>query len=123
MMEVCEAYRNTQVTSARPENLVVMVYNGAIRFIKGGCEAIQEGDYEQAGTMFTKAQDIVVELRASLNSEAGSVADNLDALYEYIQDQLIKANVKKDEAYARNALEIMEGLHEAWVEAVRMTGR
>lgn len=123
MIQACEAYRTTQVTSARPEALVTMLYGGATKFMRGALDALQRGNREEAGRMLLRAQDIVVELRASLNPEAGQVSSNLDSLYDYIQDRLVTANVNKDAANVDEALRIMEGLHEAWTEATRMVVR
>ena len=123
MMQVCEAYRNTQVRTARPETLVALLYSGCIRFMRSGRDALENGRYEEAGRMLIRAQDIIVELRASLNAEAGEIAGNLSSLYEYVQHRLVAANIKKDAGSVDDALRIMEGICEAWMEASRVAPR
>jgi flagellar protein FliS len=123
MMQACGVYRNTQVRTARPETLVTLLYSACIRVMRTGREALEQGRREEAGCMLIRAQDIVVELRASLNAEAGEIAGNLSSLYEYVQDRLMTANIKKDAGPVDDALRVMEGIYEAWIEALRVAPR
>lgn len=90
-----ERYKQTRVETAGPLQLIIMLYDGAIRFTRQAAHAIEERDYEKANEYLKRAQDIIDELNFSLNLEAGDIAKNLQQLYEFINHQLVQANVKK----------------------------
>ena len=110
-----QQYRATKVETAGSVDLIVMLYQGAVRFIRLGLEALDRQDLQAVNTNFAKAQNIVVELRGSLNYEdGGDIARQLDTLYEYCYRQLIAANLKKDPAPAREVIGILRDLGTAW---------
>jgi flagellar protein FliS len=110
-----QQYRATNVETAGSVDLVVMLYQGAIKFIRRAVEAIEQRDHQAAHKNFVHAQDIVVELVGSLNHEAGGdIAPQLASLYDYCYRQLIAANVKKDPAPAREVIGILRDLGSAW---------
>ena len=110
-----QQYRATRVETAGSVELVVMLYQGAVRFIRTGLEAIESKDVKASHANFVRAQDIIVELLGSLNREAGGdIAKQLSGLYDYCYRQLILANVKKDPAPAREVLGILRDLGTAW---------
>ncbi|HHV58246.1 MAG TPA: flagellar export chaperone FliS [Firmicutes bacterium] len=115
-------YRLMQVTTASPGQLLLMLYDGGIRFCREAGEALQAGRLEDSHRLLLKAQDIVEELRSTLNPDAGPIAHNLDNLYEYMQRRLIVANVKKDAQPAQEVAELLAGLREAWEQAVHAPG-
>ena len=91
-----QQYRATRVETSGSVDLVVMLYQGAVKFIRVGLEALDQQDTKEAHECFVRAQDIVVELLGSLNREAGGdIAQQLAGLYDYCYRQLILANVKK----------------------------
>lgn len=115
-----QVYRQTQVTTAAPGELIVMLYRGAVRFTAAGAEALERGDFELAHSRLIKAQDVVVELAGSLNVErAGPVGPSLMAVYTYLHRELIQANVKKDPRPAREVEKLLRELLGAWEEAVQ----
>jgi flagellar protein FliS len=110
-----QQYRATKVETAGSVDLIVMLYQGAVRFIRVGLEALDRHDYQTVNTNFVKAQNIVVELRGSLNHEdGGDIARQLSSLYEYCYRQLVMANLKKDPAPAREVIGILRDLGTAW---------
>ena len=112
-----QQYRATKVETAGSADLVVMLYQGAVRFIRQGLEALERGDAKAAHERLVRAQDIVVELTGSLNHEdGGEIARQLSGVYEYCFRQLVAANVKKDAAPAREVLGILRDLGTAWQE-------
>ena len=112
-----QQYRATRVETAGSVDLVVMLYQGAVRFIRLGIEAIERDDGETAHKNLVRAQDIVVELLGSLNREAGGqIADQLASVYDYCFRRLVTANVKKDPAPAREVVGILRDLGTAWQE-------
>ena len=110
-----QQYRATKVETAGSVDLVVMLYQGAVRFIRVGIEAIERDDPKVAHTNLVRAQDIVVELLGSLNREAGGeVASQLSSVYDYCFRRLVTANIKKDAAPAREVIGILRDLGTAW---------
>ena len=110
-----QQYRATKVQTAGSVDLVVMLYQGAVRFIRLGIEAMEREDPRAAHANLVRAQDIVVELLGSLNREAGGqIAEQLAGVYDYCFRRLILANVKKDPAPAREVLGIVRELGMAW---------
>jgi flagellar protein FliS len=112
-----QQYRATKVETAGSVDLVVMLYQGAVRFIRLGIEAMDRNDRQAAHTNLVRAQDIIVELLGSLNHEAGGqIASQLSGVYDYCFRRLVTANVKKDPAPAREVIRILRDLGTAWQE-------
>ncbi len=110
-----QQYRATKVETAGSVDLVVMLYQGAVRFIRLSIDALDRADPKAAHTNFVRAQDIIVELLGSLNREdGGQIAVQLASIYDYCFRQLVLANVKKDPAPAREVLGIIRDLGTAW---------
>jgi flagellar secretion chaperone FliS len=110
-----QQYRATKVETAGSVDLVVMLYQGAVRFIRQAVDALEQDDPKTAHTNFVRAQDIVVELLGSLNREAGGqIATQLAGIYDYCFRRLILANVKKDPAPAQEVMNILRDLGKAW---------
>ena len=112
-----QQYRATTVQTAGSVDLVVMLYQGAVKFIRLGIEAMERDDAKTAHDNLVRAQDIVVELLGSLNREAGGqIADQLAGVYDYCFRRLVQANVKKDSEAAREVVGILRDLGTAWQE-------
>jgi flagellar secretion chaperone FliS len=112
-----QQYRATKVETAGSVDLVVMLYQGAVRFVRFGIEALEREDAKAAHDSLVRAQDIIVELLGSLNrEEGGQIAGQLASLYDYCFRRLVQANVKKDPAPAREVVGILRDLSTAWQE-------
>jgi len=121
-MNAYQTYRQTQAHTATPGELIVMLYQGAARFVARGVEGIQEGNVTQAHTYLMKAQEIVSELRVSLDVEkGGEVGRNLASLYDFMLQRLMDANLRKVAAPAQEVEVLLRELLPAWQEAVRQT--
>jgi flagellar protein FliS len=98
----------TGVSAASPHKLIVMLFDGALAAIATAGAQMAAGNVQEKGKAISKAIQIVDNgLRASLDREAGGeIAANLDALYDYMSRQLLKANIEND----RQALEEVRGL-------------
>ena len=116
-----KAYQQSAVQTASGGQLIIMLYEGGIRFTKAGIEGIQSRDYDKANTNLKKAQAIVHELIAALNYDF-SISKNLLNIYEYWIHQLIQANVKKNAAPAKNVLQHMNELRDTWKEVIKKSG-
>jgi len=102
--------------SASPERLLLMLLEGAIKFVKLARKAIEEKDIEEANLYLTKAQDIIAELNQSLDMSF-DISENLAGIYDFLYRQLVDANIKKD----AEALDVVESmlaeLKSTWEEA------
>ena len=113
--EFIHAYLKHQVATASPGQLVVMLYDAAIRHCKAAQEAIAQQERDAAARSLLKAQDIVSELISSLNVEAGrELGSALLRLYEYMYRRLVQANVRKDASAAREVERLLTDLRDAW---------
>lgn len=106
----------TGVASASPHKLVVMLYDGAMVSILSGISNMKAGNIPAKGAAISKAINIIDNgLRAALDKKVGGeIAQNLDALYEYISARLLKANLSNDPAILEEAHALLSELREAW---------
>lgn len=109
-------YRQTQVETAGPLELIIMMYDGAIRFCNQGKAAIEGKKFNEANKLLQRAQDVIDELNFSLNLEAGEIASHLRSLYDYINSKLVEANIKKDPALITQMVELLAELRSSWAE-------
>lgn len=112
-------YQQQSVLTATPGELTLMLYNGCIKFIKQGQQAIHAKDIPSAHATISRAQDIIIEFMATLDMQY-EVSENLMALYDYIHRRLIEANLQKDAAILDECLELVTTLRDTWAEAVRI---
>jgi flagellar protein FliS len=114
-----QKYKQTSVTSASREKLLLMMYEGAIKFTKKAIIACEVKDIAERGLNIGRAYDIIMELNNTLNFEVGGeLAKNLEALYVFMTDQLTQANIKGDPAPLHVVLKLLTTLNEGWVKAV-----
>lgn len=111
-------YLETAVQTATPAQLLIMLYDGAIRFSKLAIEAIKKNDHQEANTNLKKAQDIISELIITLD-RSQPIAENMYALYEYFNYLLIQANIKKSAEPVAEVVGYLSELKETWIEAAR----
>jgi len=110
-------YRRTSVVTADPKRLVLMCYEGVMDNLKLVKQKLIEKDYEAKGRALTKAQDIINELLCSLDFEkGGSIAQNLDSLYNYMLRRIIHADVNKDVSALDEVIGMLNELKTAWEE-------
>lgn len=112
-------YKATSVQSASREKLLLMLYEGAIKFTKKAIIACEAKDIAERGLNIGKAYDIVSELNNTLNhNQAPDLCKNLEQLYMFITEQLVQANIKGEVKPLQDALKILEMLNGAWIQAV-----
>ena len=110
-----ERYLETAVETASPARLIVMLYDGAIRFINEAAYAMQQRDYETQNTKLQRAQKILAELISSLDfDKGGEVAENLFRLYTYMYNQLVEANINDSRDRLEHVVHLLSELREAW---------
>jgi flagellar protein FliS len=111
-------YLQNSIQTATPGQLLIMLYDGAIRFCRQGIEAIKEQRYSDANTSLLKTQDIITEFIITID-RSSSISENLLSLYEYFNTRLIEANMKKDIEPAEEVLGHLIDLKETWMQAAK----
>lgn len=111
-----QAYQNTGVQTADQRQLIIMLYDGAIRFLKKSVIKIEAKDYEAAHNYLVRGRDVVSELLATLKPEkGGDLGENLKRLYVYVFGRIVEANMKKDPKIVAEVVQIMTTLREGWI--------
>lgn len=111
------AYREQAVLTATPEQLVVMLYDGAIRFFRQAEVAYGAGDADVAQTRLAKGEAIVDELLATLDMDApGDIAERLQAIYVFCKRLLLEARTASDGQKVAIVIRLLGELREAWAE-------
>lgn len=115
-----QQYKKTEVMTASKENILLMLYDGSIRFLKQAIEASKGDNLPEKNTFVGKTMDIVNELRATLNHKAGQdLAVHLEELYDFVLDRLLKGSVENNPKYLEEALSVMSTLRDGWNEAIK----
>ncbi len=113
------AYRKTEVSTANKSKLILMMYDGAIRFIKEAKAHIAQGDVANRGLYISKAQKIINELQNTLNYEkGGDVANSLRKVYMEVSKDLTDANIRGDSAKLESAIRTLSPIREAWEKII-----
>jgi flagellar secretion chaperone FliS len=112
-----QQYKHTQINIANQGKLILMLYDGAIKFINKAIEMIESKDIEGSHNNITRVRDIITELITSLNMEAGEISQRLFSIYMYINNRLTEANVKKDNKPLFEVKKHLTELRSAWEEA------
>jgi flagellar protein FliS len=114
-----QKYKQTSVTSASREKLLLMMYEGAIKFTKKAILACEIKDIANRGLNIGKTYDIIMELNNTLNFDiGGEIARNLESLYNYMTDELTKANVTGEVSHLHTVLKLLNTLNDGWVKAI-----
>lgn len=112
-----QSYQKTNVITADPKRLVLMCYEAAIENLKIAKNRYVEKNYEKKSAVVNKAQDIINELMCSLDFEkGGSIAGNLESLYNYMTRRIIHADVNKDVGAIDEVIGMLSELKSAWEE-------
>lgn len=114
-MDGITVYRENAILTGAPGKLVVLLYEGAIGFLRKAIAALEAKDYGTKGTCISKAQDILDELNMTLNMEVGGeVAANLRKLYLFMRKCLTDASITKDPRKIRQVIALLEDLLQGW---------
>lgn len=110
-------YRKTAISGASPLQLIVMLYDGSLRFMEAAKRAMQQGDLYAQNENIQRTQKIVAELLSCLDMEkGGEVAQNLFALYTWVYNRLIEANVEDSVEMVGDCIQVMSDLRESWAK-------
>ncbi|MBD3175612.1 MAG: flagellar export chaperone FliS [Armatimonadia bacterium] len=114
-------YRNATVETASPGKLVLMLYDGALRFLNQAVKHLEEESPKEAHFAIVRAEDIVCELMSSLDmDQGGQISKNLLALYEFMYVHLVEANLHKDVGKVQEVMSLITDLRDAWAQAIEI---
>ncbi len=111
-------YTNTKIQTASPAQLTLMLYDGAVKFCNLANSGLDEHDYFKTNENIKKVEKIIEEFRATLNFKY-PVAKEFDNVYEYINQRLLEANIRKDREILAEVLEHLRTMRETWVEVMK----
>lgn len=111
-------YKNQQAMTASPEELTLMLYNGAIRFVAESIQGIENKDMQKAHNANIRVQEIIREFRATLDMQY-EIAKQLDPLYEYMEYRLLQANAQKDVQQLMEVKDMLQELRDTWYQAMK----
>jgi flagellar protein FliS len=109
-----KAYRDSAILTAPPERLVVMLYDGANRFLLQAANALRTGDIQTTNERLQRAEAIIQELRATLDMSQGEVAANLESIYAFSQRHLLEARLQKNADKIEHVAKLLRELRDAW---------
>lgn len=117
-------YKQNSIMTASPQELTLMLYNGALKFIGLSKIYIEQKNIPKTNESIIRAQDIIQELNITLNMDY-EISKGLRSLYTYILDLLVDANISKDIKYLDQAAQMVTELRDTWKEAIKIskTGR
>lgn len=113
------AYQNSKIMTASPAELILMLYDGAIKFSNIAVAAIEKNDIEKAHNNIIKTERIILEFRASLDPKY-PVSKDFDVVYEYLIRRLHEANIKKDAEIMEEILKHLRTMRDTWKEVMRL---
>ncbi|MCL2252834.1 MAG: flagellar export chaperone FliS [Lachnospiraceae bacterium] len=120
MMNAYAQYNNSKILTASPAELVLMLYEGAIKFGNIAILAIEQKDISKAHTNIIKVQRIVDNFRATLDMKY-SVAEDFDRVYAYLQGRLLDANMQKDQEIMAEVVTHLRSMRDTWKEVMKQT--
>jgi flagellar protein FliS len=113
-------YQESNVLTVDKETILLMLYEGAIRFLKLAIEALEKNDILARNTNIKKTMNIIIELRSTLDFKTGgAIAENLDKLYEYCLYKMIEGSLQKKAELLQDALKILTDLHATWEDSIK----
>lgn len=119
MANPAKAYLATQIETTTQGELLLMLYEAAIKFLKRAKQEIDNRDYAKKGIYISKAMAIIHELSESLNKEkGGEITPKLGQLYMFCTTQLVKANIRLDNRMIDDVIKILDGLRSAYAQIV-----
>lgn len=114
-MNGVDIYQQTTISTQNKGRLIIMLYDGAIRFLRQAIRDLEVNDYAAKGRNISKAQDVILELNTVLDMEAGGeIAQNLRSLYNFMLRHLSQANLKCDTQMVREVVSLLEDLNQSW---------
>lgn len=117
MQKAAQAYFQTQLTTTTQGDLLIMLFDGGIKFLRQAKGSIIAKDYAKKGILISKALDVLAELQSSLNPQkGGEVAENLRKLYLLCSTKLLMANMRMDVGLVDEVIKVLGGIRDAFAQ-------
>lgn len=116
--DVLNKYREMEIQTSSPQQLILLLYDEAIRCLKKAKIKVKGEEMEEVDQLLLKTEKIIGELMSSLNPEVGKVATGWFSLYEYMHWRLIQANLERKSELIQEVLLLLQPLREAWIKAM-----
>ena len=113
-------YKKQSVTTMTPVEVVVKLYSEIERQLAIGIKGVEDKDYVKCNTAFIKAEDCIDALRETLDMSI-PISKNLDDLYIFFHDTIVKANISKDFTELKKVVPMITELRDAWTQISQMT--
>ncbi len=115
-------YNNSKVLTASPAELVLMLYEGAIKFCNIAIMALENNDIQKAHTNIVKVERIIDHFRMTLDMKY-PVAEDFERIYKYLSERLVQANIKKDKEILEEVCGHLRSVRDTWKEVMRINGQ
>ena len=114
------AYKQAQVTTQDQGTLILMLYDGCVRFLKTSLVKMEANDIEGTHANLVRAKNIISELISSLDQDtSGELGQSLVQLYTYMYNKLIDANINKNAAHIEEVINLMAELRDGWQAVIK----
>lgn len=114
-----QAYQKNSVNTASPGELTLMLYNGCLKFIRQGRQAIENDDLENKNTNLQKAQRIIQELMTTMDANV-PISKDIMPLYEYINRRLVEANINSEIDILDEVAELVTEFRDTWKQVIQL---
>lgn len=114
-----QQYQSNTVNTASPQELTLMLYNGLIKFLNFSIQGIEEKSIEKANNYILRSQDIIEEFMRTLDMNY-EISNGMFALYDYMNNRLIEANIKKDKTIVEEVRGFAEDMRDTWAQAMKL---
>lgn len=122
MPRAAAMYKSVQVQTCSPAELVLLLFDGAIRFAREASAAMESGDRARAGERIGRCHAVLEELAAGLDpSHAPELCENLSAVYGFCMRQLVRANLEQTPALLGEVVEALRPMRDGWAEVLGKT--
>jgi flagellar protein FliS len=112
-------YKRNAALTSQPEDLVLMLYNGLIKFTMQAVSAVDETNVEKANNCILRAQDIVDEFLRTLD-RSYEISKSMELMYDYMRRRLVDANIAKDKEILEEVLGLAKELRDTWEQAMKI---
>jgi flagellar protein FliS len=113
-------YQQSQVLTAGREQLLLLVYDGILRFLSRAHRGLEQHDYHEKHLGISRAQTLIIELRRTLDfAAAPELAHNLTRIYTYLIEELAQIDAHDDDSRLQHVIRLVTEMREAWRDAAK----
>lgn len=112
-------YRTNAINSATPEELTLMLYDGALKFCNQAMAAYEANDFMKFNRLIQRVEDIIREFQITLNRKY-EISEQFDMMYDYIYRCLVKSNISKNVEFLTEATDLIRSMRDTWKEAMKL---